>query len=148
MSKFPLFLTAGNRTCAILLVMADFLQQMADAPELSAKAQKEMGKAEPGKIGDGHRAFLQNLLSLIDAGTIDPVKPETFLHKEKYDTLPQKRKAKVDVSMMNIASEIQHITEFHRSKHTPDESPQLQTMIDHLWDMLERLEEVRSVYVF
>ncbi|MBP9773964.1 MAG: hypothetical protein KBD00_05070 [Candidatus Peribacteraceae bacterium] len=128
--------------------MSDFLQQMSDAPDLSTKDQKEMGKAQAGKISDDHLQFLQKILSLIDAGTIDPVRPETFIDKTKYDALPQEGKTKVDLSLVNIASQLQHVTEFHLSKHTPDESPQLETMISHLQDILERLEEVRSIFLF
>src|SRR4051812_41213410 len=107
---------------------------------LSEEAQKSAGQAIAGAMDEEHTNFLKTVTSLIDSGAIDTAVPETFLKKENYDPLPDDAKRKVDLAMINIADLLRKIAEFYTSKETPDASPHLQGMIEHLWQMKQRVE--------
>lgn len=86
--------------------------------------------------------ILRIILRLVDAKTINPLRPESLIKHDQrnaYTMLPDEERRTVDVSLVNMCTQLQHIVEFHRSPHTPDESVELETMIDHLLDMRERL---------
>jgi len=104
--------------------------------------------AKDGKMLKKHSDFLKDLLKLIDDGRIDPMTPESFINKKIYDTMPQEWKAKVDLGLINMAHQIQKISEFYRSKNTPNASPELQNMIEHLWQMKQRIEEKYDAFKF
>lgn len=129
--------------------MPDFAQTMADAPNIPEKEQKALGKADAGKMTAKHEDFIKLILKLIDDKKIDPLQPESFLNKKVYDSLSDGPRAKTDLALLNMANQLQHIVEFRLSKHTPDESPQLESMIEHLWEMKDRVEqEAPHVFVF
>ena len=121
--------------------MADFLHAITAHQDLSEEAQKKAGQAIPGSMTDEHENFVKLILSMLDKKEIDVNTPDSFLKMEHYNVLSEEKKAKVDVAKLNIADQLRHIVSFRLSKQTPDSAPQLETMIDYLWQMKERVEK-------
>jgi hypothetical protein len=128
--------------------MADFASQIAQHQDLPERKQVQAGKAIAGQMQDEHDAFLKTVIGMLDRNEIDTWKPETFLKKDVYDALNPEWKAKVDKALVNIADQLRLIENFFRSKQTPNESPHLETMIEHLWQMKQRIEEHFDVFKF
>lgn len=128
--------------------MPDFTTAIAVHTDISDADQKKAGQAIAGKMSDKHEAFMREVLRLIDAKEIDVADPQSFLKKDVYDALSEEWRNKVDASLPNIADQLRHIVDFRVSKKTPDESPQLQTMISHLWQMKQRIEDHHDVFKF
>ncbi|MDD5623732.1 MAG: hypothetical protein PHI23_03410 [Candidatus Peribacteraceae bacterium] len=128
--------------------MVDFSQTIASQKELSPEQQKHLGQSTAAKMDNEHEQFLKVILHLIDTKEIDVLHPESLLKKETYDTLSEEWKSKVDLALVNIVNLLSHIIDFRVSTHTPDESPELQSMIDHLWQMKQRIEEHYDVFKF
>jgi hypothetical protein len=101
-----------------------------------------------GDMDQEHKEFCQTINLLFDKGEIDTTKPESFLHKDIYDGLDAEWKAKTDLAMVNIATLLDHIYDFYKSKQTPDASPQLAQMIEQLWEMKQRIEVHADVFKF
>jgi hypothetical protein len=128
--------------------MPDFVKAIEEHKNLSEDAQKKAGKAIAGKMDPKVEEFLQTLLKLLEEKKIDTTNPESFINKDIYDTMPQEWKGKTDMALLNIAHQIEDIEQFYKSKQTPNESPQLQNMIETLWLMKERIEEDYDVFKF
>lgn len=128
--------------------MADFASVMQNPANLSEEEQKKAGKPVTGDMGDRHKKFVADLARMIEKGEIDPLRTETFVNKDVYDSLDEKWKAKTDLALPNIATLLTHIVGFYTSKQTPDAAPQLETMIEALWDMKERIESHADVFKF
>ncbi len=114
------------------------IKQHADLPE---SAQKKAGKAIAGAMSDKHETFLTLILSLIDSKTIVPGDPKSFLNNDVYAGLTQSERDGIDLALINLSHLLENVVRFRLSKETPDSSPQLQTMIDELWQMKSRIEE-------
>lgn len=125
--------------------LTQLAQQHRDLPE---DDQKRAGQAIAGKMEPEHEEFLQLIIKLLDEKQIDTARPETFIKKDIYDKMPQEWKGKTDLALVNIAHEMNRIADFYRSTNTPNESPQLATMIEHLWQMKQRIEDTYDVFLF
>ncbi len=128
--------------------MADFTQLMQEHQDLPEDAQKKAGEPIAGKMDPAVEEFLKVLLKLLEEKAIDTANPETFINKDIYDSMPQDWKGKTDMALLNIADQVRRIEEFYKSKQTPNESPQLQNMIEGLWQMKQRIEETYDVFKF
>lgn len=128
--------------------MADFATTMANPTNLSEAAQVKAGAPLTGDMGDEHKRFAVTISTLLESGSIDVTKPETFLNQSVYDGLDQEWKGKTDMAIMNISTLLSHIYDFYKSKQTPDACPQLATMIEQLWEMKERIETHADVFKF
>ncbi len=128
--------------------MSDYYANLQANQDLSISDQKKAGKAIAGDMGDEHKDFVKLIESLIKNNEIDVHQPETFLNRDIYDSLDADWKAKTDVAMVNIADLLRHISEFYASKQTPDSSPQLESMIEQLWEMKQRIESHADVFKF
>lgn len=128
--------------------MADFATTMANPTDLSEAAQVKAGAPLTGDMGDEHKRFAVTISTLLESGSIDVTKPESFLNQSVYDALDQEWKGKTDMAMMNVATLLGHIYDFYKSKQTPDACPQLATMIEQLWEMKERIETHADVFKF
>ncbi len=120
--------------------MADFSTYITQQPSLTEEQQKKAGQPIPGDMDDDHKNFCKTISTLLESGTIDVTKPETFLNQSVYDSLPDEWKAKTDLIIVNMATLLDHIYGFYKSKQTPDACPQLATMIEQLWEMKQRIE--------
>ncbi|MBI5155774.1 hypothetical protein HZA45_00715 [Candidatus Peregrinibacteria bacterium] len=128
--------------------MTDFGSLYEKHKNLSEDAQKKAGKAIAGKMTDDHESFMKKVLKMLDKKEIDPRDPQSFLKMKVYNDLDDEWKTKVDLMLPNLADLLRIIVEFRLSKETPDESPQLETMIGHLWQMKERIEKDYDVFKF
>lgn len=135
--------------CAILTpVMSDFAQTIADSGPLTEEDQKKAGAPIAGDIDAEHRNFLKTLMKLFKDGTIDPYNTKSFVHDDVYNALDEEWQDKIDLALANIANQLRLIQEFMESTETPDESPQLQTMVEQLWQMKQKIEEHHDVFIF
>lgn len=121
--------------------MADFASLYDEHKDLSVDSQKKAGQAGGSTMGSKHKKFLAELIAMIDRKDIDAGNPSSFLNPEVYDELPEEGQSAVDYALFNLAHQLRLIEEFFRSKATPNASPELQTMIEHFWDMKSRLEQ-------
>lgn len=121
--------------------MADFKSLYDEHKDLSQEEQKRVGQAVPGAMGDEHTEFVKLIAKMITSGEINVYAPETFYKDGAYEALKEEARAQVDIAMVNIADLLRHVAEFYLSKKTPDASPQLQQMIEELWQMKERVEK-------
>lgn len=128
--------------------MADFLQTIAQQTHLSEERQKQISQSQGAKMGAEHEAFMKTILRMLDSKEIDVSKSESFLKMDVYNRLDEEWKGKVDLALVNIATLLGHIVEFRLSKKTPDESPELQSMISSLWQMKQRIEDTHDVFKF
>lgn len=128
--------------------MADYAKTMASTAQISEADQKKVGQAFGGDMGDEHKNFCLTINKLFETGQIDVTKPETFLNKDVYARLEPEWKTKTDLSLQNIATLLNHIYGFYKSKQTPDACPQLATMIEQLWEMKQRIEIHADVFKF
>jgi hypothetical protein len=126
--------------------MADFHQSIQQHRDVSEELQKRVGQSSPAKMDEQCQSFLDRILALIEKKEIDLLHPQSFLNQDKYGALPEVERDQVDLALINIANLLTHIVEFRISRHTPDESPELESMISHLLQMLERLGQHRSVF--
>lgn len=126
--------------------MPDFVKAIRIHTDMPLEEQKKAGKAIAGEMDAKHEDFLKHLIKLLDEKTIDPTNPSSFLKPDAYDALSEEWKGKVDLALVNVVDEVRRIEEFFRSKETPDSSPQLQTMIEQLWQMKQRIEEHHDVF--
>lgn len=121
--------------------MADFAAAINEHRDLSEEAQKQAGQATGSDMDEKHKQFLSDLIGMLDRKEMDASVPSSLLKVENYARLGEEAKDSVDYSLFNLADELRHIEWYFRSKTTPNASPQLQTMIEHLWDVKSRLEE-------
>jgi hypothetical protein len=126
--------------------MSDFTNALQQHQDLPLEDQKKAGQAIGGKMGDEHESFLKNLIKLLDAKEIDTLNPQSFLKQDVYDGMSDEWKGKTDLALVNIVDEVRRIEDFFRSKETPNASPHLQTMIEHLWQMKQRIEDHYDVF--
>ncbi len=128
--------------------MADFYTQIQGAQDMTEADQKKAGQAIAGDMDEKYKKFCVDIERMIKTGEIDVRVPDTFLNKAVYDALDDMWKGKVDLATVNIADLLRHIAEFYESKDTPNSGPQLQSMIDQLWEMKERIERTHDVFKF
>lgn len=121
---------------------------MANPAPLSEEEQKKAGTPMGGDMDDEHKNFCTTITKLFESGAIDVTKPETFLNADVYEGLSAEWKTKTDLAMLNVATLLEHIYGFYKSKQTPDACPQLANMIDQLWEMKQRIESHADVFKF
>jgi len=126
----------------------DFVQQIKNQAQLTEEQEQSAGQPVKGYIEEEHRHFLGTLFELIDNGEIDVSDQQSFLKKTVYDALDEEWKDKTDLALVNIANQIKLIDAFRKDENNPDESPQLQTMVEQLWQMKQRIEEHYDVFKF
>lgn len=129
--------------------MASFVSTMGQTQNLSDDEQKRVGRVVVRtKLGDDHAAFLTTLLSLIDSGKIDVRATRSLIKEDVYASMPAEWQAKVDRTLPNIADHLRQIIEYYRNPATPNDSVQLSSMIEYLWQMKQRIEEKYDVFIF
>ncbi len=116
--------------------------------DLSEEDQKKVGKAPGGKMTKEHEDFLKMIIKLLDEKQIDTSNPDSMLNTDVYESMPQEWKGKTDLALFNMADQIRCIEDFFRSKQTPNEAPQLESMIEELWQMKQRIEVKYDVFKF
>ncbi len=120
--------------------MADFSTYITQQPILTEAQQKKAGQPIAGDMDQEHKNFCTKVSALLESGAIDVTKPESFLNQAVYEKLPDEWKSKTDLIILNMATLLDHIYGFYKSKQTPDACPQLASMIEQLWEMKQRVE--------
>jgi hypothetical protein len=128
--------------------MTDFADLAKQHADLTVADQKKAGQAIAGDMDAEHANFLQTLIGLLDRKEIIASDAQSMLKQDVYGSLPQEWKDKVDLALANIAEQVRLIEEFYRSTQTPNSSPQLQTMIELLWQQKQRIEKEHDVFKF
>ena len=129
--------------------MADFTQTIAEqGGDLSQEEQLQAGKPLEGAMDAKPRDYLKQLMALVDSGEIDPFAPKTCLKMDVYEKMPEELQDKTDLALSSLATELQRIVEFYKSEVTPDESPQLQTMIEGFRQTKQCIEKDHDVFKF
>lgn len=128
--------------------MPDFEESIEKHADLSEKKQKQAGKAIAGDMAKPHKDFLKTVIDLLDRGVLDTKNPQSLLNTAVYEAMPQEWKDKTDAALVNIVDQLVQIETFYRAAETPNSSPHLETMIEHLWQMKERIEKEYDVFVF
>jgi len=121
--------------------MADLTSLYGEHKDLPEEAQKKAGQAKAGAMGETHTDFVRTISRMITEGEINVYEINTLYNPGAYDALKPEEREQVDFQMVNIATLLRHIADFYLSKQTPDSSPQLEQMIEELWQMKERLEQ-------
>lgn len=130
-----------------MICMDDFASAIEQHKDLPVADQKKAGQPIAGPMGDEHEAFLEKIIGMLDRKEIDSWKPETLLKKDVYDTLNPEWQGKVDLTLVNLVDQLRIIEDYYRNDQTPNEAPQLQTMIEQLWQIKQRIEEHFDVFV-
>lgn len=128
--------------------MNNFAKHVAAQTNLTEEDQQKAGTPVGGDMDQEHKEFLKRIERMMDSGEIDVNDPKSFLKMDVYETMPEEWQDKSDLALQNIASQLQRIYDLHISKNTPAESPQYQTMIEHLWQMKQSIEEHYDVFTF
>ncbi len=115
---------------------------------VSEDDQKKAGQAISGKMDKKHKEFIEGLIKLLDAGEINPLIPQSFVKKDVYDSMPEEWQEKTDLILINLTDDVRMIAEFWKSTETPDESPQLDTMVEALWNSKQKIEVEYDVFKF
>lgn len=115
---------------------------------MSEDDQKKAGQAISGKMDKKHKEFIEGLIKLLDAGEINPLIPQSFVKKDVYDSMPEEWQEKTDLILINLTDDVRMIAEFWKSTETPDESPQLDTMVEALWNSKQKIEVEYDVFKF
>ena len=143
--QFPI----ANGNLFYTTVVHDLRSLIAKHKDLSEEAQKKAGQAIAGAMDEKHTSFLKTITQLVESGSIDLLKPSTFFNEKVYQSLKESDRSQVDRATVNIVDQLGRVYGFFKSKQTPDESPHLQTMIEHLKAMKERVEKkYGDVYKF
>lgn len=121
--------------------MQDFTAAFALHKNLPVADQVQAGQATGTTMDDKHVKFLAELIKMLDEKVMDASIPKSLVKQEIYDALSPEQKDAVDLALMNLADQLRHIESYFRSTKTPNASPELQTMIEHFWDIKSRLED-------
>ncbi len=121
--------------------MADFHQAIEEHKDLPEEQQKKAGQAAGTDMSAEHKKYLAGLIALLDTKEVDVTKPASFVKKDSYNALDELARGQLDLALVNMADQLRRIEWFFRSNTTPNASPELQTMIDHLKLMKDRIAE-------
>ena len=114
--------------------------------DLSHEEQVRLGQSKAQKMDPKHEAFMVEILRKIDVKEIDMANPRSIINTSVYSALTETEQGQADIALINIFHLLGRIVEFRISKQTPDESPELQSMIEHLRQMKERAEERHDIF--
>ncbi len=120
--------------------MADFATAIAENQNLSEQEQKRIGQASGDDMDAEHKNYLATIIGMLDRKEIRIEDPESLLKGEQYRKLGELDRNRADAALVNIVDQLRRIEEFYRSTQTPNASPELQNMIEHLWQMKNRIE--------
>lgn len=87
-----------------------------DNQDISEDVQGMINKPlEGGKISDKDRKFLDQLMKLVEDGTINLYQPSSLLNTAVYDQLPQEGKAKADQNAVLMLNKIREIVDLEKA---------------------------------
>lgn len=121
--------------------MADFAQTMADHLHLSEEEQKKAAQSSGTDMDEAHKNYLATVMGMLERKEIRLLDPESLLNSAQYASLGELDRNKADAALVNIVDLLNRIELLYRDKATPDASPELAGMIEHLWQMKSRVED-------
>ncbi|MDB4978784.1 MAG: hypothetical protein JWM56_970 [Candidatus Peribacteria bacterium] len=122
------------------LSMTDITSLAEAHKDLPEDDQKKAGQAIAGTMNAEHEQFMIELVKLVDTKQINLIDLDSFLNHEAFDLLKEGDRDKIGLSLRNIADQVTRIYEFYTSTETPNSSPQLETMVEYVWQMKSRVE--------
>jgi hypothetical protein len=126
--------------------LAQAIEEHGDA-DIPVEEQQELGKPQAASFSDEHDHFLATVLQLIDEGKINTGVPESFINQDIYDGLSEELQGKVDLAIPNVVSFLDKIIELHKRPES-NESYEMKTLIESLWQTKQRIEEQADVFIF
>lgn len=127
--------------------MNDFVAKVANAKDLTVDEQKKAGTPVSGAMDSEYVHFLATLKTMLKDGEIDPFDPKSFLKMDVYNGLDEEWQDKADITLQNIAGQLRMLSQYLAGDN-PEESPQLKTMVDQLWQTKQVIEEHHDVFKF
>lgn len=124
-----------------------FLHRLKKHKKLAEHKQKKAGSPVQGSVGTNHQQFLEQLFALLDSGEVDPFKPSTALKHEVYNNLDEDKQAEIDLELQTICGQIRLI-ESMRKQGGDLNSVHFHSIVEHLWDMVNRIEVDNDVFKF
>jgi hypothetical protein len=87
-----------------------------DNQDISEDVQGMLNQPQSGgQMSDEDRKFLDNLMALVEAGTINLYQPSTLLNNAVYDQLPPEGQAKADQNAVLMLSKIRQIVDLEKA---------------------------------
>ncbi len=120
--------------------MADMASLYEQHKDLSEHKQVQAGISPAGDMGHVHTSFVKTIAQLVKDGKVNVFVPATFYKEGEYEKLSESARSQADLAMINMADQLRHVVDYFLSEKTPDASPQLEQMIEQLWQMKERFE--------
>jgi len=120
--------------------MPDFASAIGQHQDLSEDEQKRIGRSGGDDMDAEHKNYLALIIGMLDRKDIVLLDPESILKPENYRLLGELDRNRVDAALVNITDQLSRIEHSFRDTRTPDASPELQNMIEHLWQMKNRIE--------
>ncbi len=103
-------------------------------------AQMSSLQSEASQGSTKNDAFLKKLISMIDDGKIDTLKPDTLINHAVYDILDELKQGNADIEALNLLSAIRDIYGLYKAGF--ENSFQMENLVERLRTTKERIEEV------
>ena len=113
----------------------------------SVAEQQRLGKPQAVSFSDDHSDFLNNIISLIDEGKIGTADPQSLINDDVYAGLSDELRAQTDKTIPNIVSLLERIMDLH-AREEDNESFEMKSLIETLWQAKERIEKHADVFIF
>ena len=107
---------------------------------ISEDDQKRMSKPISNSLGlsEANQKFLDDVISKIEKGQLDPLRPSTLINQQFYSTLSPKSQGQADLSAVNLCSTIREIKTLYDLKYS--DSYQMENLVERVRLTKERLE--------
>ena len=107
---------------------------------IDEKTQKELNiPLKTQKVADPtEKAFLENLVKLINEGKINLFRADTLINHLIYDKLPEDKQGKVDLEALNLLAAIREIKGLYDAGFV--DTYQMENLVERLKSTKERLE--------
>lgn len=127
--------------------MSDLAANIAKHTNISNQDQIDAGVQVQGPVGNSHQEFLEHLFALLASGEVDPYAPSSMLKTDVYDSLTEQEQDAIDMELQTICSQVRLIDSFQKSGGDKN-SIHFNTMVEQLWQMVERIEIKNDVFKF
>lgn len=106
------------------------------------QTQKELNAplSDPTGASEEDKEFLRMVLSMIESGEIDMLKPSSLINVEVYNKLSESQQGRTDLEALNLLAAIRQIRELDDQEVGMD-TFQMQNLVERVKNTKERLEE-------
>lgn len=124
--------------------LGKLIKEVKDADQVQGEVgpeQETLNKplVDPTGVSPEDQAFLQDIVSKVESGQINPHQPSSLINTEIYDKLSEEQQGKVDINAMTLLSNVRQIKELHDLGHT--DTYQIQNLVNSCRLMKERVEQ-------